>query len=59
MVKVAAVPALRADRHLGNISGFGGNTPRYDNCAVWRPEIDRGDRPESGVARAGSDPLGI
>ncbi|MGB3262827.1 MAG: hypothetical protein WBA89_02630 [Microcoleus sp.] len=53
------MPALRADRHLGNISGFGGNTPRYDNCAVWRPEIDRGDRPESGVARAGSDPLGI
>ncbi|MBE9187610.1 hypothetical protein IQ270_23915 [Microcoleus sp. LEGE 07076] len=42
MVKVAAVPALCADRHLENMSGFGRNTPRYDNCAVWQSEIDRG-----------------
>jgi len=37
LIKAAAVRFLWADRHLRNISGVDGNTPRYDFCARKRP----------------------
>ncbi|WP_333033108.1 MULTISPECIES: hypothetical protein [unclassified Microcoleus] len=56
LVRIAVVRFLCAESNLGNKSGFGCNTPRYDDFAVWRPEQVLGDRRKAWAARV--DPHG-
>jgi len=58
-MRVAAVGNQCRDRHLGNISGFGCNIPRYDNCALWGQVEVLGDRASSGVATADTHWRGV
>ena len=55
LVRIAVVRFLCAESNLGNKSGFGCNTPRYDDFAVWRPEQVLGDLRLPAAARVDPD----
>lgn len=46
-----------SEQNLGNISGIGCNTPKYDNWDLWRQVGVVGDRRSSGGE--GRSPMGI